>query len=148
MCARPALHLWVEPGLIQPRRPAYGRHPAEARLRELDATFARGGLAGFLAGGTFQEHVLDVFANDEHGVLLLHHEFDRDGPHREYRTAHVCPLRDGRIAARTEQPGSVREFGVGLGDAPATAGRLTGPAQNSSAQVATRRPCQVGPSWT
>ena len=61
-------------------------------------------------GGTFQEHVLDVFANDEHGLLLLHHEFDRDGAHREYRTAHICELRDGRIAKWSEYPGSLREF--------------------------------------
>jgi len=61
-------------------------------------------------GGTFREHVLDVFANDDHGVLLLHHEFDRDGVHREYRTAHICKLRDGRIAGWTEHPGSLREF--------------------------------------
>jgi len=62
------------------------------------------------AGGTFQEHVLDVFANDEHGALLLHHEFERAGQHREYRTAHICEFRDGRIAAWTEHPGSLREF--------------------------------------
>jgi ketosteroid isomerase-like protein len=61
-------------------------------------------------GGTFQEHVLDVFANDEHGVLLLHHEFDRDAKHREYRTAHIIELRDGLIAAWTEHPGSMNEF--------------------------------------
>jgi ketosteroid isomerase-like protein len=123
-----------------------GMHAAEARLRDLYATFARGDLTGFLAGctddvtftvpgntavsgvftkdsfidwiggvigstgGTFQEHVLDVFANDDHGLRLLHHEFDRDGQHREYRTAHICELRDGRIATWTEHPGSLREF--------------------------------------
>lgn len=61
-------------------------------------------------GGTFQEHVVDVFGNDEHGVLLLHHEFDRDGQHREYRTAHICELRDGQISKWTEHPGSLQEF--------------------------------------
>jgi ketosteroid isomerase-like protein len=60
--------------------------------------------------GTFREHVLDVFANDDHGVLLLQHEFDRDGEHREYRTAHICELRAGLIAGWTEHPGSLREF--------------------------------------
>src|SRR5262249_44699024 len=42
------------------------------------ATFAQW-ITGVLnaCDGTFQEHVLDVFANDEHGVLLLQHEFDR-----------------------------------------------------------------------
>jgi ketosteroid isomerase-like protein len=61
-------------------------------------------------GGTFQEHVVDVFANDEHGALLLEHEFDRAGQHRHDRTAHLCELRDGRIARWTEHPGSLREF--------------------------------------
>jgi len=61
-------------------------------------------------GGTFREQVLDVFANDDHGVLLLRHEFDRDGVHREYRTSHICELSDGRIARWTEHPGSLREF--------------------------------------
>jgi ketosteroid isomerase-like protein len=63
-----------------------------------------------LSGGTFREDVLDVFANDEHGVLLLEHSFDRDGVHREYRTAHIVHMRDGKIAAWTEHPGSMREF--------------------------------------
>ena len=61
-------------------------------------------------GGTFQEHVLDVFANDDHGLLLLHHEFDRDGRHREYETAHVVELHDGKISTWREHPGSMREF--------------------------------------
>src|SRR5205823_5782963 len=39
--------------------------------------------------GTFREDVLDVFANDDHGILLLHHAFDRDGAQRSYETAHA-----------------------------------------------------------
>jgi uncharacterized protein len=61
-------------------------------------------------GGTFREDVLDVFANDDHGILLLHHEFDRDGQRRTYATAHVCELRDGLISTWEERPGSLREF--------------------------------------
>jgi ketosteroid isomerase-like protein len=63
-----------------------------------------------VAEGTFQEHVLDVIANDDRGVLLLHHEFDRAGAHREYLTAHVCELRDGQISRWEERPGSLAEF--------------------------------------
>ena len=62
------------------------------------------------SGGTFQEEVLDVFANDDHGVLMLHHRFTRDGTEREYRTAHIVELRDGLIAKWTEHPGSPHEF--------------------------------------
>ncbi len=61
-------------------------------------------------GGTFREHVLDVFANDDHGVLLLEHAFDREGIHRQYRTAHIVDLNDGVITSWTEPPGSLREF--------------------------------------
>jgi ketosteroid isomerase-like protein len=60
--------------------------------------------------GTFEEQVLDVFANDDHALMLLHHEFDRDGVHREYGTSHILELRDGLIATWTEHPGSLREF--------------------------------------
>lgn len=79
-------------------------------------TFTKGQFMDWITGvlgataGTFQEHVLDVFGNDQHAVLLLHHEFDRDGRHREYRTAHLCELRDGRISKWTEHPGSLNEF--------------------------------------
>ena len=62
------------------------------------------------SGGTFQEHVLDVFANDDHGVLLLHHEFTRDGQPREYRTAHIVEFDRGAISKWTEHPGSLSEF--------------------------------------
>jgi len=62
------------------------------------------------SGGTFQEDVLDVFANDEHGVVLLLHRFEREGLLREYRTAHVVDLKNGAIASWMEHPGSVREF--------------------------------------
>jgi steroid delta-isomerase-like uncharacterized protein len=86
-----------------------GRTPGSGTVTK--ATFLEwiGGVIGATAG-TFQEHVLDVVANDEHGILQLHHEFDRDGAHREYRTAHVVEFRDGKIARWEEQPGSIQEF--------------------------------------
>ena len=65
-------------------------------------------------GGTFREEVIDVFANDEHGVLLLRHEFQRDGRH-EYRTAHICELQNGKIVRWTEHPGSLAEFEAAWG---------------------------------
>lgn len=51
----------------------------------------------------------------DHGILLLHHEFDRDGEHRAYETAHVCGLRDGLISSWEERPGSMREFEAAWG---------------------------------
>ena len=65
--------------------------------------------------GTFREDVLDVFANDEHGVLLLHHELERAGARRQYETAHVVTFRDGRIATWEERPGSLAEFEAAWG---------------------------------
>src|SRR5205823_3416683 len=64
---------------------------------------------------TFREDVLDVFANDEHGILMLFHHFERDGQHREYNTAHAVTLNDGLIATWEECPGSMREFEAAWG---------------------------------
>jgi ketosteroid isomerase-like protein len=63
-----------------------------------------------VANGTFREDVLDVFANDEHGVLLLHHSFERDGRQRAYATAHVVRFRGDLVAEWEERPGSLTEF--------------------------------------
>jgi ketosteroid isomerase-like protein len=62
------------------------------------------------SGGTFREEVLDVFANDEHGVLLLHHYFERDGKARSYGTLHIVEFENGKIASWREYPGSLAEF--------------------------------------
>jgi hypothetical protein len=53
---------------------------------------------------------VDVVANEEHGVLLLLHRFERGGQPRAYRTLHRCELRDGLIARWEEYPGSLEEF--------------------------------------
>jgi hypothetical protein len=58
-------------------------------------------------GGTFQEDVIDVVANDEHRALLPVH-FYRDGDHHEYQTAHLVEFRDDKIVRWTEHPGSMR----------------------------------------
>lgn len=62
------------------------------------------------SAGTFREEVLHVFANDDHGVLLLLHSFERDGQPRRYRTAHIIKFHNGAIAGWTEHPGSMSEF--------------------------------------
>lgn len=68
------------------------------------------GMVMEVSQGTFQEDVLDVFANDERGVLLLNHSFERDTGHAEYRTAHKVELRDGKIARWEEWPGEMERF--------------------------------------
>ena len=62
------------------------------------------------AEGTFREDVLDVFANDDRGILLLNHEFDRAGAHRQYGTAHIVTFRGGKIATWLERPDKLSEF--------------------------------------
>jgi ketosteroid isomerase-like protein len=57
-----------------------------------------------LTGGSFQEEVEDVLANDRHAVVLARHQFTRDGQSRHYRTAHVYEIRDGKLATCWEQP--------------------------------------------
>ena len=126
-------------------------HGNEQRLRELSATFARGDLAGVLAGctddvifavpgfawpsgtysrdefipwiegvmgrtgGTFKEDVVDVVANDEHGVLLVVHTFERAGTRHEYQTAHLVEFRGDQVSRWTEHPGSMKEFEAAWG---------------------------------
>jgi ketosteroid isomerase-like protein len=57
-----------------------------------------------LSNGTFHEDVEDVLANDRHAVVLARHRFTRDGSPKDYRTAHVYEVRDGRLARCFEQP--------------------------------------------
>jgi uncharacterized protein len=85
-----------------------GTHTRDEFVPWIEATIAR-------TGGTFREDIIEVVANDEHGVLLLVHHFDRDGQHYEYQTAHLVAFRDGKIARWTEHPGSMREFEAAWG---------------------------------
>ena len=55
-------------------------------------------------GGTFHEQVEDVLANDHHAVVLARHSFTRQGESKEYLTAHVYDVREGRLAACWECP--------------------------------------------
>jgi ketosteroid isomerase-like protein len=66
-------------------------------------------------GGTFREDIVEVVANDEHGVLLLVQTFDRDGEHYEYQTAHLVSFTGSKIARWTEHPGSMRDFEAAWG---------------------------------
>jgi hypothetical protein len=63
-----------------------------------------------LTGGTFQEEVEDVLANDHHAVVLAQHRFTRDGQSKEYATAHVYEIRDGQLARCWEQPQDFSAF--------------------------------------
>jgi hypothetical protein len=49
-----------------------------------------------LSGGTFSVEVLDILANDEHGVTLTMERGQREGKTLENRAVHVWDMRDGK----------------------------------------------------
>jgi len=63
-----------------------------------------------LVGGRFEEVVEDVLANDHHGVVLTLQRFERYGMPKEYRTAHVYRIQDGKLAEAWEQPRDPETF--------------------------------------
>lgn len=63
-----------------------------------------------ITGGSFHEEVEDVLANDRHAVVLVRHSFTRDGQSKDYRSAHVYEVREGRLAICWEQPRDQAEF--------------------------------------
>jgi len=56
-----------------------------------------------------------VVANDEHGVLLVVHTFERAGTRHEYQTAHLVEFRGDQVSRWTEHPGSMKEFEAAWG---------------------------------
>ena len=110
---------------------AFGRGDVDGYLRPCtdDFTFnvpGRGGISGTwmgkqglyelagkamaITGGTFNEEVEDVLANDRHAVVLARHRFTRDGTSRDYRTAHVYEIREGKLTQCFEQPRDPSSF--------------------------------------
>jgi uncharacterized protein len=73
--------------------------------------------------GSFREEVEDVLANDQHAVVLARHQFTRNGESREYRTAHVYDVRDGKLAKCWEQPQDSAIFGAAWGIVHASAAK-------------------------
>ena len=81
-----------------------GRSRAAGTYRGRDGFFALVQKVGEMTGASFREEVHDVLANDEHGVVLAVHRFERNGRAFEYNTAHVYHVRDGKLAECWEQP--------------------------------------------
>jgi ketosteroid isomerase-like protein len=50
-----------------------------------------------ITAGTFREDVEDILANDEHAVVLARHRFRRGVNLKEYRTAHLYTIREGKL---------------------------------------------------
>lgn len=111
--------------IIREAYAAFGRGDIDGYLRPCAEDFVfhvpgHGGISGTFTGrqglydlatkamsitdGTFQEEVEDVLANDTHAVVLARHRFTRGGSGKDYRTAHVYDIRDGKLAQCFEQP--------------------------------------------
>jgi ketosteroid isomerase-like protein len=76
------------------------------------------GKAMALSAGTFHEEVEDLLANDQHAVVLARHRFSRDGSPKDYRTAHVYEVRNGRLVQCFEQPQDPGAFHDAWGSSP------------------------------
>ena len=63
-----------------------------------------------ISNGTFEETVVDIIANDHHGIVLLNHSLKRNGKRIEYRTTHRYQIKNGKFASWEEYPGSEVEF--------------------------------------
>ena len=118
-------------GIIREAYAAFSRGDIDGYLRPCAEDFAfhvpgHGGIAGkyvgkqglydlaskamSITGGTFHEEVEDVLANDDHAVVLARHRFTRDNSLKDYRTAHVYEIRDGKLAQCFEQPRDPASF--------------------------------------
>ena len=118
---------------------AFGRGDVDGYLRPCTEDFEfhvprSGGIAGIfvgkdglcdlarkamqITGGTFHEEVEDVLANEQHAVVLARHRFVRGNSSRDYRTAHVYEIRDGKLAKCFEQPRDPASFDAAWGPTP------------------------------
>lgn len=124
---------------------AFGRGDVDGYLKPCSENFSfnipgRGAIAGSwhgkeglyelarkameITGGSFREEIEDVLANDHHAVVLARHRFTRDGQSREYKTAHVYDVRDGKLATCWEQPQDLAIFDEAWGIVHASAAKL------------------------
>jgi ketosteroid isomerase-like protein len=63
-----------------------------------------------LTNGTFRETVIGVVANDERGVVLATHEFERNGRKFKYDTAHIYRIKYGKLDSFEEYPADLYYF--------------------------------------
>jgi ketosteroid isomerase-like protein len=63
-----------------------------------------------LTNGTFRETVSGVVANDDRGVVLATHEFERNGRKFKYDTAHIYRIKDGKLDSFEEYPADLYYF--------------------------------------
>jgi len=87
-----------------------GHSAMAGSYRGQEGIYQLAGMVTDISGGTFQEEVEDVLANDNHAVVLAYHQFTRHGASKQYRTAHVYEVRAGKLAECWEQPRDMAAF--------------------------------------
>ena len=87
-----------------------GRSAVAGFYRGKEGIYQLAGIILELSGGSFEEEVEDVLANDAHAVVLAFHQVTRHGATKEYRTAHVYEVRNGKLAQCWEQPRDMAAF--------------------------------------
>ena len=75
-----------------------GRSPVSGDYSGKDEVLGFFGKLMQLSGGTFELKVLDILANDEHGVTLTMERGQREGKTLENRAVHVWDMQDGKCA--------------------------------------------------
>jgi ketosteroid isomerase-like protein len=73
-----------------------GRSPVSGEYSGKDEVLGFIGKLMELSGGTFSVEVLDILANDRHGVTLTMERGQREGKSLQNRAVHVWELQDGR----------------------------------------------------
>ena len=72
-----------------------------------------------LAGGTFRSSVCFILVDENVGVVILHHELEREGVSFKYQTVNRCILREGLIATWFSYPMNMADYvaawGIGQG---------------------------------
>ena len=63
-----------------------------------------------LCKGTLKQTVVDVVANNDHGMSLISNSIDSNGKPVEFRTIHIWRIKNGKLISWDEYPGSEDEF--------------------------------------
>ena len=75
-----------------------GHNPLSGDYKGQDEVFGFFGKVSELSGGTFQLDLHGVFADDEHGVVLVHARGERDGKTLDMNEVHVFHFKDGKTS--------------------------------------------------
>jgi uncharacterized protein len=84
-----------------------GRNPLAGDQRGVDAVLQTFGKAFELTGGTFRLEIHDIVANDEHAVVLVRAQGERNGKKLDDKSVQVYHIKDGKVTEQWLYPGDV-----------------------------------------